>query len=138
MIHTCTFSYGSICAVRYKIRNSRKFGKFSPKTVERNFREFREIFSGDSREFRKSPGTFPEIRGFFTEHALRRRVHGGKPRRTSKKIRENFPENPTDGISGNFGKLFPGIPGNSGNPRELFRKFGGFPRTRAAEQGARP
>ena len=40
----------------------------------------------------------------------------------------NFPKNLSDGISGNFGKFFPGIPGNSGNPRELFRKFGGFSR----------
>ena len=43
-----------------------------------------------------------------------------------RKIRKIFPENLSDGISGNFGKFFPGIPGNSGNPRELFRKFGGF------------
>jgi len=43
-----------------------------------------------------------------------------------RKIREIFPKNLSDGISGNFGKYFPGIPGNSGNPRELFRKFGGF------------
>ena len=42
------------------------------------------------------------------------------------KIQKIFPRNPPDGISGNFGKCFPGIPGNSGNPRELFRKFGGF------------
>ena len=43
-----------------------------------------------------------------------------------RKIREDFPKNWSDGISGNFGKFFPGIPGNSGNPRELFRKFGVF------------
>jgi len=39
---------------------------FPRKPVGRNFREFREIFSGDSREFQKSPGTFPEIRGVFS------------------------------------------------------------------------
>jgi len=43
-----------------------------------------------------------------------------------RKIRKVFHKNLSDGISGNFGKFFPGIPGNSGNPRELFRKFGGF------------
>jgi hypothetical protein len=53
------------------------------------------------------------------------------------KIRKIFPENLSDGISGNFGTAFPGIPGNSGNLRELFRKFGGFLRTRAVEQGTR-
>ena len=51
---------------------------FPRKPVGRNFREFREIFSGDSREFRKSPGTFPEIWGFFPERALRSSVHAGK------------------------------------------------------------
>jgi hypothetical protein len=43
-----------------------------------------------------------------------------------RKIRRTFSENPPDGISGNFRKFFPGIPGNSGNSRELFRKFRGF------------
>ena len=43
-----------------------------------------------------------------------------------RKIREIFRKNLSDGISGNFGKFFPGIPRNSGNPRELFWKFGGF------------
>ena len=51
---------------------------FPRKPVGRNFREFREIFSGDSREFRKSPGTFPEIWGFFPERALQSSVHVGK------------------------------------------------------------
>ena len=51
---------------------------FPRKPVGRNFREFREIFSGDSWEFRKSPGTFPEIWGFFPERALRSSVHVGK------------------------------------------------------------
>jgi hypothetical protein len=40
-------------------------GNFPKKPDGRNFREFREIFSGDSREFRKSPGTFSEIQGVF-------------------------------------------------------------------------
>jgi hypothetical protein len=102
---------------------SGNFGKFFP-GIPGN--------SGNPREL------FRKFGGVFTEHALWHRVHVGKTRRNFKKIRENFPENPTDGISGNLGKLFPGIPGNSGNPRELFRKFGGFPRTRAAEQGTRP
>jgi len=43
-----------------------------------------------------------------------------------RKFRKSFRKNLSDGISGNFGKFFPGIPGNSGNPREFFRKFGGF------------
>jgi hypothetical protein len=54
-------------------------GNFPKKYTGRNFREFREIFSGDSREFRKSPGTFPEIWGFFPERALWSIVHVGKP-----------------------------------------------------------
>ena len=46
--------------------------------------------------------------------------------RKSWKFRKIFPKSLSDGISGNFGKYFPGILGNSGNLRELFRKFGGF------------
>ena len=64
--------------VRSSSGNSGKFGKFSEKPVGRNFREFRESFSGDSREFRKSRGTFPEIWGFFPERALWSSVPGGK------------------------------------------------------------
>jgi len=49
---------------------------FLKKPVGRNFREFREIFSGDSREFRKSAGIFPESWGVFprtraVEHCTR-------------------------------------------------------------------
>jgi hypothetical protein len=57
---------------------SENSGNFPKKPVGRNFGNFREIFSGDSREFRKSPGTFPEIWGFLPERALWRRVHDNK------------------------------------------------------------
>jgi hypothetical protein len=58
--------------------NPENSGNFPKKSDGRNFREFREIFSGDSRELRKSGGTFPEIWGFFPERALRSIVHVGK------------------------------------------------------------
>jgi hypothetical protein len=51
---------------------------FPRKSDGRNFREFREIFSGDSREFWKSRGTFPEIWEFFPERALQSSVHVSK------------------------------------------------------------
>ena len=43
-----------------------------------------------------------------------------------RKIREDFPKNWSDGISGNFGKFFPGIPGNSGNLPGIFPEIWGF------------
>ena len=88
---------------------------FPRNPVGRNFREFREIFSGDCREFRKSSGTFPEIRG-FSQNA---RCGAGY---TSVKRGENR------GKSGFFPKKVPGkSPENPpGTPREIPGKNGRF------------
>ena len=107
--------------------NSENPENFPRKPVGRNFREFREIFSGDSREFRKSRGTFPEIWGFFPERALRSRVHGDKTGRKSRKIRV-FSEKSLREIPGKS-------PGKSpGNPRKNRAVFSCFFRVRAKIQ----
>ena len=100
---------------------------FLRKPVGRNFREFREMFSGDSREFRKSGGTFPEIWGFFPERALWNSVHVGKTWWKSRKIRV-FSEKSLREIPGKS-------PGKSpGNPRKKRAFFSCFFRVRAKIQ----
>jgi len=99
--------------------NPENSGNFSQKPVGRNFREFREIFSGDSREFWKSPGTFPEIWGFFPEPALWSMVHARKTGGKSRKIRV-FSEKSLREIPGKS-------PGKSpGNPRKNRAVFSWF------------
>lgn len=102
-------------------------GSFSQKSVGRNFREFREIFSGDSREFRKSRGTFPEIWGFFPERALWSSVHVVKTGWKLRKIRVFFEKSLRE---------IPGkSPGKSPeNPRKNRAVFSCFFRVRAKIQ----
>jgi len=83
-------------------------GKFPRKPDGRNFRKFRETFSGDSREFRKSTGTFPEIRGFFQNARcgtgytpVKRGGNRGKSRFFPKKVSGKSPENPPENPPGN-------------------------------------
>jgi len=102
-------------------------GKFPRKPDGRNFRKFRETFSGDSREFRKSAGTFPEIRGFSQNArcgagytSVNRGENRGKFGFFPKKVSGKSPENP---------------PGNPpGNPRKNRAFFSCFFRVRAKIQ----
>jgi len=110
-------AYPAGCMHLPKIWENRE--NFPRKPTGRNFREVREIFSGDSREFRKSPGTFPEIWGVFPEPALRSRVPVRKTGRKSRKIRV-FSEKSHLEIPGKS-------PGKSpGNPRKNRAVFSCF------------
>ena len=112
---------------------------FPRNPVGRNFREFREIFSGDSREFWKSRELFRKFGGFFQNARCRagytpvkRGENRGKsgffPKKVPGKSPENPPGNPRE-IPGKNGRFFPVFFGCTQryspflkNPRGKFRR----------------